>query len=341
MVTDRPSSARVSRARTPLLALSLPVVALVSLGAVTGAAAPKRSPVKKKPAPSASANEPPSEPSTAPKKRAPTHVELAICPREALTDLDGEGLVLHVRKRCRSLRGSGPAAPIVVDREDTVVAICVNEKEAIEPAQCTLGAAVSVEGANPAVAVALALEGELALSLPIAVPADKGSLRNGAELTVTAQSTGWEDELKVERLARGSLRFRRSVDAYGNGVSLWLPPPMFTSDFSLAANGYRFGITPISLASGFRVYPGAGRFYLGFSAFVGWNLLIPNDVTTLSATTRVHVNYEAIDGGLLFDLGGYVDLGAGVGHTFTSDARTDFRAFVGVGPKLLGWFTDW
>ncbi len=270
------------------------------------------------------------------------HPEYAACPASlALTTLDPDALVAAVRQRCRNLRVPPNATPTEIASDDAFVAICVRDKTAIDARQCGMKLQAVVVGSDGASTnVPLVADGELVLSLrgsklEAVTPVENGTPFSLAITTQTSSPNGLEI-----RNGRTPLVFRRTFQAYGAGRWLWLPMPMLTSDLSSSAGGYRLGITPLALAAGTRWSPGATRAYVGASVFVGWNLLVPNDTQSLTNGTQVRVNYKAFGGGVLFDLAGWLGIGVGVGRTFTSDARTDLRTWLYVGPRTLKFLGD-
>lgn len=270
------------------------------------------------------------------------HPEYAACPASlALTSLEPVALTAAIRQRCRNLRVSTSAAPTEIAPDDVFVAICVRDKTAIDARQCGMKLQAVVVGEGGAsTSVPLVADGELLLSLRASKLEAVTTLESGTpfSLAITTQTSS-PSGLEI-RNGRSPLVFHRDFQAYGTGRWLWLPMPMLTSDLSSSKGGYRLGITPIAVAAGTRWFPGATRTYIGASAFVGWNLLIPNDTQSLTNGTQVRVNYRAFGGGVLFDLAGWLGVGVGVGHTFTTDARTDFRTWLYVGPRTLKFLGD-
>lgn len=275
--------------------------------------------------------EPEKKPEPAPKVERPK-LEIATCPPEDLALLDGAALVKFLEARCRTLRVPEGAAPTEVGDDEMVVAICSSRaagaagaREALEPKSCGLEAAVQIDGGKH---LKLGADGELALSLRTAKIVRDGELTSGASMTLVASA--------ADQTLRSPLLFRRAVEGYGHGRVVWFPLPMLTTDLSSGGGGYRLGLTPIAVAVGAKWHPATGsRGYVGASLFGAWNLLIPNDAQTLTNGTAVRVNYKAVGGGLLLDASGFFGIGAGIGHTFTSDARTDFRMWLYIGPRLL------
>lgn len=273
-------------------------------------------------------------PSAAPeKKKAPRkpRIELAVCAVEDLSELESDAL-LKLLKKCRSLRAKDSATEIADDQ--MLVAVCVHKgddgDEAVETKECGLKATATVDGAA---ALSLGADGDLALALRTAKLIKETKPSNGAKIELVAVQTPAEGE---PRTVRAPLLFRTSSEGYGNGRVIWFPLPMLTTDFSSSQQGYRLGITPIAIAAGWKWYPSTtSQGYFGMSAFLAWNLLVPNDTQTLSNSTFVRVNYKAFGAGVLFDAAGYFALGAGIGKTFTTDNRTDFRTWIYFGPKLL------
>jgi hypothetical protein len=270
------------------------------------------------------------------------HPEYAACPRSvALGALDPEGLVGAIRRRCSNLRVPIGAAPTEIAPDDVLVAVCVRDKVAIDARQCGMKLqAVVVGDGGASTSVPLIPEGELMLALGVEKLAATTKLESGAPLTlaITTQTAG-PNGLDI-RSARSALVFHRPFNAYGSGRWLWLPMPMLTSDLSSSSRGYRLGITPIAVGAGTRWYPGASRAFVGASVFVGWNLLVPNDTQSLTNGTQVRVNYKAFGTGVLLDCAGWIGVGVGVGHTFTTDARTDFRTWLYLGPRTLKLLGD-
>jgi len=291
------------------------------------AAKPKK-PAKPEPKPEP---EPKAEP--APEKKAEKpKLEIATCPPEDLAVLDAAAVVKFVEGRCRTLRVPEGAAPTEIGDDEMFVAVCTRReggtREAIEPKSCELEASVTILLPDGAKTMKLGADGDLALALRTAKVARDASPSNGTSLTLVA--TAGDQSL------HSPLIFRRASEAYGHGRVIWFPLPMLTTDFSSAANGYRLGITPIAVALGWKWFPSAtSRGYVGASVFGAWNLLVPNDTQTLSNGTGVRINYKAVGGGLLLDGAGFFGVGVGVGHTFTTDARTDFRMWFYFGPRLL------
>ncbi len=340
------------------LSLLTIAVALVATGAVTfggssaNAAKPKKKPAPKAKAPpgasgadSAAPPEEPPPPGVPPKLR----VEYATCPAldgaGDLAEHDAESLVEHLRRRCRNLRVPEGAAPTEIGEDELIVALCVREGadpgeeltiEAVAPKTCGLHATVAPISAGKA-PISLVKNGELALSLRTSQLSKQLDLLNATELALVV---GFDDA-GAPRTERSPLIFRRVVEGYGSGKLVWFPMPMFTTDFSSSREGYRLGISPLAIALGLRFHPsGSSRAYIGTSAFVSWNLLVPNDTQTLSNGTFVRVNYKALGTGLLFDASGWIGVGVGLGRTFTTDARTDLRTWLYLGPRLLKLFTD-
>jgi len=325
-------SARMNRhaivAALPLILLAIPLASPLAIAA------------KKKPAPKPTATPAPTPteaPPAPPEKKPAAKVEFGACPSEALNELDSEALVTFLHKRCRNLRVPENAAPTDLGNDETLVAICTREKEAIETKECHLKAHVEPAGEEGAASVALSSDGDLAIALKTSKLEKSAKPANGALMTLVVSASGDDAETKT---AKSPLVWRKSQDPYGKGNYIWFPMPMFTTDFSAGPNGYRFGLSPIALAFGTRIYPSKSRSYFGISAFAAWNVLIPNDTQTLSNGTTVRINYKAAGFGVLLDASGYVSLGVGVGKTFTTDSRTDFRTWIYFGPRLLGFLTD-
>lgn len=310
-----------------LVAASLPLAVLAATLAATptAVAAPAKKPA---PTPTPAPPPPPPPPPPAPKLT----VEFGACPREPLSELDGAGLAAMMRKRCRNLKVPEGSAPTDIADDDMIVVLCTKEvaggHEAIEVKQCGLKAQVAGEG----VVVPVGPDGEFALALRADRIDRTAHPIHGAPLTLHVT---WSGKGLEGSEARAPLAFRRGFEGYGGGRWVWIPAPMLTTDLTWASpRGYRLGLTPLAVAAGGKFAVGA-RGYVGTSVFVAWNLLVPNDVTTLSNGTGVRLNYRAFGGGLLLDAAGWVSVGVGVGHTFTSDARTDLRFWLYLGPKLL------
>ncbi len=304
------------------MTLPLPLFVVLTVAATAGAA-------KKAP--------PPAPPPAVVKPDAPAKltVEMGACPREPLSDLDGESLVSMMRKRCRNLKVPEGSAPTDIADDDMIVVLCVKEvggvQEAIEVKTCGLKAQLTAEGAPT---VAVQNDGDTALALRADKIDKSAHPKNGAPMTLVVT---WSGAGLEGTGARSPLSFRRPMEGYAGGRWIWFPAPMLTTDLTWASpTGYRFGITPFAVAAGPKFAFGA-RSYFGASLFLAWNLLVPNDTTTLSNGTGVRLNYKAFGAGVLLDASGYVSLGVGVGHTFTSDARTDLRFWIYFGPKLLGF----
>lgn len=287
------------------------------------------------------------EPKPEEPKPAPTsapRVEYAACAKHvALTDIEGGPLFEGVRHGCRNLKVPEGATATSVEGSDLLVLLCVRDREAIDPAACGARAVVELTVEHGGMlAVGFAPRGDLALVLDLAsVEARVGAsdLDNGAPLRLVVSTSTASEAGTESRTLHTALVWRHPWSGYGHGRGLWLPMPMLTSDFSASTSGYRLGITPIAIGLGTRWYPSpSGRGYLGMSLFAGWNLLVPNDTQTLSNGTFVRINYEGVGGGVLFDASGWIGVGLGVGHTFTTDERTDFRGWLWVGPRLLSLF---
>ncbi|MFI5300331.1 MAG: hypothetical protein ACHREM_19765 [Polyangiales bacterium] len=269
-------------------------------------------------------------------------VEFAACSKHvALTDIEGGPLFEGVRHGCRNLKVPEGATATSVEGSDLLVLLCVREREAIDPAACGARAVVEMSTDGALTATSFAPRGDLALVLDLgALESRAGSdLENGSPLRLVV-TTSSSSEAGIEtRALHTALVWRHPWRGYGHGRGLWLPMPMLTSDLSSSAAGYRLGITPIAIGLGTRWFPSpSSRGYVGVSAFAGWNLLVPNDTQTLSNGTFVRINYEAVGGGVLFDASGWFGLGVGVGHTFTTDSRTDLRGWFWVGPRILSLF---
>jgi hypothetical protein len=320
------------------------------LGVVLGVSAPGLSakPVKKA-APAKPKPPPPAPTPTAPttiidetagsttateEKKKPAkkpRVELVVCAIEDLAELESPAL-LKLLKKCRSAKGKESASELSSD--DMLVAVCVHKgedgDEAMESKACGLKSTVSVEGGS---SLSLGADGDLALALRATKIVKELSPANGTKLEWVATQATDEGEPKTTHT---ELMFRSGSEGYGHGRVIWFPLPMLTTDFSSSPQGYRLGITPVAVAAGWKFYPStASSAYFGVSAFLAWNLLVPNDTQTLSNGTFVRVNYKAIGLGALFDASGYFAIGLGLGKTFTTDNRTDFRTWIYFGPKLL------
>jgi hypothetical protein len=258
-------------------------------------------------------------------------VELAACPADSVLDaLEPKALVTLVRKKCRTLKVPATATPTEISRDDLLVAICVRSGEPIAPKDCNLAASLLVASGDGVSALQFVEDGDLALSLTTSRIDKAASPDNGTRFTLMGGIEGGKQY-------RAPLVWSAPFRGYGHGIWLWFPLPMLTTDLSSSPQGYRLGITPIAVAVGGKIAPsGLSTAYIGMSAFAAWNLLVPNDTQTLSNGTQVRINYKAVGGGLLLDGSGFVSLGLGVGHTFTTDARTDFRLWLYFGPRLLG-----
>ena len=275
------------------------------------------------------------KPAEPPRPKKP-RVELAVCEVEDLAELEGPAL-LKLLKKCKSTRGKDTATEISVN--EMLVAVCIHKgadgEEVVESKTCGLKATVTAEGASP---LSLGADGDLALAMRMTKVAKDASPSNGTRIEWAATQTPEEGEAKT---THSQLIFRSGSEGYGHGRVIWFPLPMLTTDFSSSARGYRLGITPVAVAAGWKWYPSpSSQGYFGLSAFVAWNLLVPNDTTTLSNQTSVRVNYKAFGVGALFDAAGYFALGLGVGKTITTDSRTDFRTWIYFGPKLLGGLNE-
>lgn len=256
------------------------------------------------------------------------HVELAACPSSAKTkDLDGRELKRWLEKSCRSLAGGGD-----LSTDDLLVVACVRGGEAKPLASCGLKATLEVPTSDGAPKVLqLVAEGESALTLKTERVEKAASPPNGTPLTAVVEAEG-------QPPTRTLLAWHRGNEGYARGRWLWFPSPMLTTDLSSSPQGYRLGITPLAVAGGAKIFlSSSSRSYLGVSGFLAWNLLVPNDTQTLSNGTQVRINFKGFGGGALFDASGWIALGVGVGHTFTSDARTDLRFWIYFGPRLLGF----
>ena len=319
-------------------------------GVAIAAGAPKKPPAKPKPKPSTPDTAPtwvetkPEEPKPVPAATegekagdeasdddgAKGTVELAACPpATVLDDLSSKALVSLVRKKCRTLKVPATASPTEIASGDLLVAICVHRGEAVTPKDCDLAASLLVSTGDGVTPLQFVEDGELALSLTTSRIDKAASPDNGTRFTVMGGIEGGKQY-------RAPLVWSSPVRGYGHGLWFWFPLPMLTTDLSSSPKGYRLGITPLAVAVGAKLAPsGSSTAYFGTSAFFAWNLLVPNDTQTLSNGTQVRINYKAIGAGVLLDGAGYASLGLGVGHTFTTDARTDFRLWLYFGPRLL------
>lgn len=257
-----------------------------------------------------------------------------MCPVEDLAELES-GALLKWAKKCRSAKGKDA---IAIAEDEMLVAVCVGkgeeEEDAVESKSCGLKSSVSAEGKS----VSLGADGDYALAVRNTRVVKELSPSNGSKLEWTTTETPEDGEPKTIHIV---LMFRSGSEGYGHGRVIWFPLPMLTTDFSSSPQGYRLGITPIAVAAGWKWYPSSSsQGYFGASVFVGWNLLVPNDTQTLSNGTFVRVNYKAVGVGALFDAAGYFSIGAGLGKTFTTDNRTDFRTWIYFGPKLLGGLNE-
>ncbi|MEO7095597.1 MAG: hypothetical protein ABI175_20235 [Polyangiales bacterium] len=258
-------------------------------------------------------------------------VELAACPASSVLDeLEPKALVTLVRKKCRTLKVPTTATPTEISTDDLLVALCVRAGDVITPKECNLAASLLVSTADGVTALQFVEDGELALSLTASRIDKAASPDNGTRFTLMGGIEGGKQY-------RAPLVWSAPVRGYGHGLWFWFPLPMLTTDLSASPQGYRLGITPVAVAVGAKFAPsGLSTAYLGTSAFLAWNVLVPNDTQTLSNGTQVRINYKAMGAGVLVDAAGFVSLGLGVGHTFTADARTDFRLWLYFGPRLLG-----
>jgi hypothetical protein len=313
-------------------------VAAVALAPAAAEGAKKKAAPKPKPVPTAPT--PTSEPALPPKPpppKAKARVEIGACPAESLSEMEADALVTFLRKRCRNLKVPEGSSPTELGDDESLVAICVQpgesgeEPEAVEPKSCEMTAVVELAGPSHK----LIPDGDLALVLRTARLAK--SLGHGSSFTLVVSSGGDNAETKT---IRSPLTFKKPLEAYGP-IGVWVPVPMFTTDFSSSPQGYRFGITPLAVAVGGKIHPGSSSAYLGLSAFLAWNILVPNDTQTLSNGTTVRINYKAIGTGVLLDGSGWVGIGLGLGHTFTTDSRTDFRTWFYLGPRLLFGLNEW
>jgi hypothetical protein len=328
------------------------LLASAVLLSAASAAAPSHGAKAKKPPPPKPA---PSAPTTVidetagdtsaakPKKKAAPNVELAMCEIADLGDLEAAKLLKLVRK-CKKLthasskegkEGKEPP-PIPLDEEQMLVAICVrkgdDEKdELVDSTECGLKVTAKLEGATKG--LSFGEDGDYALALRNAKLVRDLKPTNGGRIDIHATSAPEGSEPKTVTAA---VSYHATIDTYSNGKLFWLPLPMLTTDFSSSKQGYRLGITPLAVAVGWKWFPSSSSSgYLGFSPFIAWNLLIPNDTQTLSNGTFVRINYKAFGAGVLLDAAGWFAVGAGLGKTFTSDNRTDFRMWFYFGPKLL------
>ena len=258
-------------------------------------------------------------------------VELAACPAATVLDaLEPKALVTLVRKKCRTLKVSSSATPTEISTDDLLVAICVRSGDALTPKECNLAASLLVGTGDGVAALQFVDDGEHALSLTTRRIDRAASPDNGTRFTLMGGIEGGKQY-------RSPLVWSAPTRGYGHGLWFWFPLPMLTTDLSSSPQGYRFGITPLAVAVGAKLAPsGLSTAYVGTSAFVAWNVLVPNDTQTLSNGTQVRINFKALGAGVLVDGAGYVSLGVGVGHTFTTDARTDLRLWLYFGPRLLG-----
>jgi len=233
--------------------------------------------------------------------------------------------------------------PLPLDEEQMLVALCTqkgseedDKQEVIESATCGLKVTIRVEGATKG--LSFGADGDHALALRNSKVVRDLKPSNGVRLEITATATPEEGEPITVSAA---LMHHATVEGYSGGKLLWFPLPMLTTDFSSSREGYRLGITPIAIAAGWKWFPSpSSTGYVGISPFLAWNLLIPNDTQTLSNGTFVRVNYKAFGAGVLLDASGWFAVGAGLGKTFTSDNRADFRMWFYFGPKLLGGLTE-
>ncbi len=327
------------------------LLASAALVAAAFSAAPVHGAKPKKPPPAPAPKPAPTTPTTIidetktepakPKKKAKSNIELAMCAVEDLAELEPEKLLKLLRK-CRKLTRDGKETT-PLDEEKMLVALCTqktgdedSKDEPIEATTCGLKVTVKVEGATKS--LSFGADGDYALALRNTKLVRDAKPENGARIEVTATATPEDLESKT---VTAVLIHHTSAEVYSHGKLLWLPLPMLTTDFSSSREGYRLGITPLAIAGGWKWFPSAASTgYLGVSPFLAWNLLIPNDTQTLSNGTFVRINYKAFGAGLLFDASGWFAVGAGVGKTFTSDNRTDFRMWFYFGPKLLGALGD-
>src|SRR5690606_31644975 len=59
----------------------------------------------------------------------------------------------------------------------------------------------------------------------------------------------------------------------GGSSTLWIPVGLFGTNFKSSKEGIPFGAFPVGVASGVKVRPGKGTFYLGFSAMANWAIV--------------------------------------------------------------------
>ncbi len=276
-------------------------------------------------------------------------VRAYVCPDGTSIDvLEPKTFLTFLSKKCHPIGRKKEATTI--DGDERIVVVCVpgggsdgsdgDEKptDVDEIASCGVKGTIArgEDDAEGNASARLSGDGDLALSIKAPRLAKALTPSNGVVLTLTLTKGDAQDRL--------TLVYRTSVEGYGHGLYVWLPLPMLTTDFTFSGqntSGYRLGVSPFALAVGAKFFPSpTSSAYVGLSAFGAWNLVVPNDTQTLSNGTQVRINYKAAGGGLLFDASGWVGIGVGVGHTFTSDARTDFRGWLYFGPRLLEALTD-
>lgn len=330
---------RVNVRRLRLFAAAVIVAPVLAVGPTPALAAkPKKPPATK---PKVEAEPAPDLAPDAPKpKTEKARLEIAACPPEDLAQLEAAALVTFLEKRCRNLKVPETSAPTEIADDEMLVALCTRKgdsgREAIEPKECGLEASVHVDSGKT---LKLGADGDLALALRTAKLGRDAALSNGTTMTLVV--AGAEKAIVEDKPVRSPLVWRRPFEAYGNGRVVWFPLPMFTTDLSSSPGGYRIGVTPVAVALGWKWFPsGSSRGYVGASAFAAWNLLVPNDTQTLSNGTTVRINYQALGAGLLLDASGWFAIGAGVGRTFTTDSRTDFRMWLYFGPRLLSGLNE-
>ena len=261
-------------------------------------------------------------------------VLMVVCPAATkLKGLEPRALVKLLDKTCRpvGLGTDEENATRDLSADDLLVVACSRSREAITPDDCGLKATLEVPNDDGAPHVLQFVAEDDALSLKTERVEKAASPANGTALMLVVEAQG-------QPAVRAPLAWRRGSEGYAAGRWLWFPLPMLTSDLSSSPQGYRLGVSPVAVAAGMKIFPSTtSRGYFGLSAFAAWNLLVPNDTQTLSNGTQVRINFKAVGAGALFDASGWVALGLGLGHTFTSDSRTDFRVWIYFGPRLLSF----
>ena len=176
-------------------------------------------------------------------------------------------------------------------------------------------------------------EDQLTLEIPLS---DLRALDNGARATVRID---YEPQADGTRLASDTSYFtvKNSFSLYGvagTASGFWIPIGLFATNFKATQDGIPLAAFPVGAAFGGRLFVSNG-FYLGASAMINY-AIYPSTQNQQTGSSSGSVNLQSAAGGALFDIDGYLYLGAAYLKDFRSSGDSPGAMFVvGAGPQFL------